>query len=199
MKYKYIAVEREYGSGGTEVARQLSEATGIPVYGKELLEMVAEETGVPVDLIQKYEEKSTNSFLYSIVMLSRLQQPDGEFSSQEDKVFYYEKNIIRSLADKGPAIFVGHCAGEVLNDRRNVLRVFITADLDSKMTRIRKEYEIPEKEAESTRKRFDNKRAAYYAATTGKEWRDLSGYDLVLNTGTMGVEETVRILRSIVA
>ena len=41
MRYKYITIEREYGSGGTEIARRVAEECGIPCYGKEILEFVA--------------------------------------------------------------------------------------------------------------------------------------------------------------
>lgn len=36
----YITIEREYGSGGTQIARKLSAITGVPCYGREILEKV---------------------------------------------------------------------------------------------------------------------------------------------------------------
>lgn len=72
MKYKYIAIEREYGSGGTKIARLLSEQTGIACYGQEILEQVSREKGISVEKIQSYEENVTNSFLYSIYMMSQV-------------------------------------------------------------------------------------------------------------------------------
>lgn len=35
MRCKYITIEREYGSGGTKIARLLAEQMGIPCYGRE--------------------------------------------------------------------------------------------------------------------------------------------------------------------
>ena len=40
MKFRYITIEREYGSGGTKIARTLSEVSGVPCYGEEILEAV---------------------------------------------------------------------------------------------------------------------------------------------------------------
>ena len=51
MKFRYITIEREYGSGGTKIARSLSEATGVPCYGYEILEAVAKKQGIPVERI----------------------------------------------------------------------------------------------------------------------------------------------------
>ena len=63
MKAKYITIEREYGSGGTKIARMLAERTGIPCYGQEILEEVSRKYDISVDRIQSYEESATNSVL----------------------------------------------------------------------------------------------------------------------------------------
>lgn len=54
MKASYITIEREYGSGGTKIARALAQATGVPCYGEEVLEEVSRRYGVSIDEIQKY-------------------------------------------------------------------------------------------------------------------------------------------------
>ena len=54
MKFRYITIEREYGSGGTKIARRLSEACGVPCYGHEILEAVAKKQGIPVERINPY-------------------------------------------------------------------------------------------------------------------------------------------------
>ena len=66
MKCKYITIEREYGSGGTEIARKLSGQTGVPCFGQEILQQVAKENNTTIEKIEKYEENVSNSFLYSI-------------------------------------------------------------------------------------------------------------------------------------
>ena len=67
MKARYIAIEREYGSGGTEIARRVAEETGVPCYGREIIEAVAQIRNLSVDDIEKYERNVKNSFLYSII------------------------------------------------------------------------------------------------------------------------------------
>lgn len=54
MKTKYITIEREYGSGGNEIARRLAEKLGIPCYGREILELVANDQGLTVSEIDRY-------------------------------------------------------------------------------------------------------------------------------------------------
>ena len=63
MTTRYVTIEREYGSGGTEIARRLSEKTGVPCYGKEILEAVSKVRNISAEEIEKYEENVSNSFL----------------------------------------------------------------------------------------------------------------------------------------
>ena len=63
MNIRYITIEREFGSGGTKIARCLSESTGIPCYGKEILENASKKLNMSIDEIEKYEENVTNPLL----------------------------------------------------------------------------------------------------------------------------------------
>ena len=71
MKGRFIAIEREYGSGGTAIARAFAERAGICCYGREILEEVSKEQNISVEQIERYEETVTNSFLYSVYMLAQ--------------------------------------------------------------------------------------------------------------------------------
>ena len=110
MNYKYITIEREYGSGGTEIARRIARECEIPCYGREILEFVAKEQNIAVDDIDSYEESVTNSLLYTIYVLGRLQSGEGDMLGREGHIFLAEQAVITRLALEGPAIFVGHCA-----------------------------------------------------------------------------------------
>lgn len=125
MKFRYITIEREYGSGGTKIARRLSEACGVPCYGHEILEAVAKKQGIPVERINQYEEKATGSVLYTMFVMSRVQTGNPDMLTAEGKVFLDEQLEIRRLATAGPAIFLGHCACDALKDQKGVVKVFI--------------------------------------------------------------------------
>ncbi len=49
MRFKYITIEREYGSGGTKIARRLAEECGLACYGQEILEAVSKTLNIPVE------------------------------------------------------------------------------------------------------------------------------------------------------
>lgn len=196
--YSYIVIEREYGSAGTEIAGKLAEKCNIPCYGREILEELSKRANVSVDKLEEYEESATGSFLYSLYLMSKVQNGEVDFTDGKGKVYLAEQKIIKEFANEGPAVFLGHCAGEALRDRKNVLRVFIHANLDDKKKRISREYGIEPKEIESTMKKFDRKRSNYYNANTGEKWDNFRNYDVVINSSTMGVNGAVELLAGII-
>ena len=197
MSHKYITIEREYGSGGTKIARRLAEECSVSCYGQEILEAVSKEHGVSIEEIQKSEENVTNSFLYTIYAIGQIQSGNTSVLTREGKLFVAEQEFIRKSALKGPAIYLGHCASEALSGQ-DVIRVFIRcSDKDIKAKRIEKDYGIPAGECEGIRRRFDNKRCKYYFANTAKKWDDLSNYDIVLDSATLGIDGCVSVLKGI--
>lgn len=197
MSYKYIAIEREYGSGGTKIARRLAEECGISCYGQEILEAVSKRLDISVEKIEKYEETVTNSFMYTLHMLSRAQEGNADMMTNDGHIFVAEQQEIKHLAAAGSAVFIGHCATEALKDFK-VYKVFIRcSDEEEKKKRIAKDYGIQKDKIESTRKRYDNKRARYYFANTAAKWEDLKNYDIVLDSAKLGIDGCVQVLKSL--
>lgn len=198
MRFRYITIEREYGSGGTKIARSLAEAVGVPCYGHEILEAVAKKQGIPVERINQYEEKATGSLLYAMFVMNRVQAGDPNMLTAEGKVFLDEQLEIRRLSTKGPAIFLGHCASEALRDQKNLIKVFIHSEDENVVKkRITEDYGIAPEEVESTRRFYNKKRAGYFRANTGNDWKDLKNYDVVLDSAKLGIEGCVNVLKGI--
>lgn len=198
MKFRYITIEREYGSGGTKIARKLSEVTGVPCYGQEILEAVAKKQGIPVESINQYEEKATGSLIYAMFVMSRVRTGDPNMLTTEGKVFLDEQLEIRRLAMEGPAIFLGHCACDALKDQKGVVKVFIHSENEEEVkNRITKDYGIAPTEAESIRRFYNKKRAGYFRANTGNDWKDLKNYDVVLDSSKLGIEGCMNVLKGI--
>lgn len=198
MKNKYITIEREYGSGGTKIAQLLAKELGLQCYGKEILEKVSKSQGVPYDMIESYEETVTSSFLYSVYMMSQVSQGEKDLMTKDGHIYMAELDVIKDFAKKGPAIFLGHCALEALKDYDNVVNVFIQCtDEETKKNRILEDYNVPEKQIDSVRKRYDKKRSNYFHSNTGKKWHDMKNYDIVLDSGKLGIEGCVRALKGL--
>lgn len=198
MKNKYITIEREYGSGGTKIARRLAEETGIPCYGREILEAVSKKHDLSIETIEHYEETVTNSFLYTFYLMAQANSGSTDMLTKEGHIFVAEQAEIKKFAANSSAIFLGHCASQALRDREGVLKVFIRcSDNEAKQKRIIEDYKIAPDDAERTRKYFDKKRANYYHANTTKKWTDFSGYDLVMDSAALGIDGCVAALKAL--
>lgn len=198
MKFRYITIEREYGSGGTKIGRELSKVSGVPCYGREILEAVAKKRGITEDQINRYEESVTGSLLYTIFVMGRMQSGNQDMLTEEGKIFLDEQLEIRRLAMDGPAIFLGHCASEALREQKGVIKVFIRSSDDQEVKkRIEEDYQIARDKVDSTRRYYNKKRAGYYRANTGNDWKDIKNYDLILDSAVLGIDGCVKVLKGI--
>ena len=198
MQVKYIAIEREYGSGGTKIARKIAENCGIACYGPEIMEAVAKRQNVSIEDLQQYEENVSNSFLYSLFVMTQSQTGDPDLLSSEAKLFVAEARVIQELAKAGPAVFVGHSACQPLKDQEGVLKVFIHADDQSKYQRITKDYGIPTDQVDSICRRFNKRRANYYNFCTHQKWNDFTNYDVVLDSSRLGIDGCAAALSALI-
>jgi hypothetical protein len=195
MKAKYLAIEREYGSGGTEIARRVGSATGIPCYGKEIVEITAKKLNRSVEEIERYEENVTGSFMYTMYMMAQAHSGSFDMLTEDGQIFIAEQEEIQKLAKQGSAIFLGHCASEALREEAGVVKVFIRcSDSAQKRERIIKDYGIDKAEVDYIREHFDKKRSNYYYANTKCKWKDFSSYDIVLDSATLGIDGCAVIL-----
>lgn len=195
MKYKYVVIEREYGSGGTQIGRLLSEKADIPCCGTEILSDVSQKLQIPVSEIERYEESISGSFLYSLYALGRINDGSGDMLSKEDKIFIEEQRLIKEYALCGPSIFIGRCAEKALQGQ-SVLNVFIHADEEFRKKRIAEEYGIAEKQISGAMAKFDKKRRNFYYANTGRKWNDHSNYHIVLDSSKLGIERCADIIHA---
>lgn len=196
--YYNITIEREYGSGGTKIARQLAEEYGIPCYGREIPQSVSQKYNIPVAQIERYEETVTNSFVYTLFAIGRARSGNFDLITKEGHIFIAEQEEIKNFAAKGSSIFLGHCASEALKEYNGVLNIFIRcSDDEKKKKRIITDYNIAESSVESVRKRFDKKRSNYYYANTTRRWDDLKNYDVVLDSSKLKIDGCIAVLKSL--
>jgi len=192
-----ITIGRQYGSGGKEVSKKLSEKLGIPFYDDELADDVAEAVNAHPDVVKKVDERATNSLLYTLVSGGGLRGISDVIQYEmhiNDKVFVGQSKFIKETAKKGSCIFLGRCADYVLDGEENLLRVFLYADMDSKIQRISKLYDLDAKKAKEQIIKIEKQRKTHYNYYTDREWNDLSTYDLCINVGLLGIDNTVELI-----
>ena len=191
-----ITIGREFGSGGHEIGMKLAEKLGIKCYDKELLELAAKESGLCEELFASQDEKPTNSFLYSLVMDT---YSLGYTNSYVDmpinhKVFLAQFDAIKKLAERESCVIVGRCADYALEEFDNVLSVFIHADMDARIRRIARIYDLTDAKAKDMIRKTDKQRSSYYNYYTSKKWGDARSYDLCINTSKVSVDDAVDLI-----
>ena len=187
-----INVGRQFGSGGRLVALALGRKLGIPVYDQELIAKAAEQSGFSKELFANSDEKRNLLALSSfIVDVGRFGSADNYMS--DNQLFVIQSNVIRSLADKGPAIFIGRCSDYILRDRK-CLDVFVTATDEVRIKRIAEPMNITPEQADSLMRKKDRTRETYYNYYTFGNWGVASNYDLCVDSSVLGIEGTADMI-----
>lgn len=194
-----ITIGREYGSGGREIGEKLAERLEIPYYDKKILERLAKESGICDEVITSYDEKPTNSLLYSLAM-----NPYGFVNSMnasqplEVRVHLSQVKLMKKIAKEGSCVLIGRGADYILKDELDVFRFFICADMEKRVERIMKLESVSAEKAKLLMAKADKNRAQFYNYYTNQKWGDAKNYDLCVNSSVLGVDGTVNVLQNFI-
>ena len=192
-----ITIGRQFGSGGHEIGEKLAQFWGIKCYDKELLARAAKESGYCEEMFRNHDERPTNSFLYNLVMDT---YSFGYNSSTfvdmpiSHKVFLAQFDAIKKLAKEEPCVIVGRCADYALAEFKNCVHIFIHGDLETRIQRVAKKYELTSDKAKEMIIKKDKQRASYYNYYSTKKWGRSDSYDLSINSSTLGIDGTVKFI-----
>ena len=187
---KSIVIDREYGSGGREVARILSEKLGMEFYDGNLLALAGQEYGINLGTLQQYDERGVGSVLHDFAMLATPAY-GGTINEAPFEVFSAQSRVVQQLVAKGPCIFLGRCTAHILKTEARVpyIHAFVYAsNMEDRIARARAVDGVEEKKIEAFIKRKDSQRKNYNKFFTDKTWGDPKNYDLMLNTSALGYE-----------
>ena len=192
-----ITIGRQFGSGGRYVGRLLAEKLGVPFYDKELLSEAAKNSGICEEIFEEHDEKPTRSLLFSLVTGMQSHMAAGNFYMDmplNHKIFLAQFDAIRRIAGEGSCVIVGRCADYVLRENPDAVSIFVKGDMESKIARAVKYYGIEEDKAEERIRKADKQRASFYNYYATATWGDVDNYDLVVDTGVLGVEGAVELI-----
>ena len=194
-----ICIGRQLGSGGHDIGRMLASDFNASYYDKEILKLAAQESGFSKEYFEQNDER--HGFLHSIIHSRTSHLADNAFyqnNFSQEALFKYQSDAIRKAAAEGPCVFVGRCADYVLRDVDNVVTVFITASMDSRISNIVGRMGVTPDEARKQIEQGEHRRAEYYSYYTGKRWGHATSYDLCIDASIMGAEETEKIIAQFV-
>lgn len=189
-KQVIVAIGREYGSGGHEIAEKLAERLGLKLYDRNILEDIANHMNLPTEQLEKFEEKPRKPFLSRTVK--------GHSNSFEENLAEMQFKYLLKKAEEGESfVVVGRCAESILKDF-NVIPIFVTGHKEEKVERVMKLYHLERFDAHNKIKRHDFHRKQYHNKYADCKWGDSRGYDLCINSSDIGVDNAVSVIEQFV-
>ena len=190
MAKRIITVSREFGSGGRFIGEEVAKKLGIAYYDKNIINQIAEKSGLSPEYIQENAELSPKKGLFAYALAGR----DSTGKSVEDMVYEAQRKVILELAAKEPCVIIGRNADYILKDMDDVLNVFIHGDMPEKIERITRLYKVEEKEAVRMIEDTDKRRRTNYNFYTDQSWGKANNYTLSMNSSELGYERCKKII-----
>ncbi len=194
-----ITVGREFCSGGAETARKAAQLLEIPYYDKAIIDETVEATNLTEEVVTHHDERPVSyadlgGFQYGALWYNddpSLMLPVGM------RIADAQFNVIRNVAERGPGVIVGRCADYALKEHTNVLRVYIRADVELRVERAMRLYHLLEGDARKLVRKTDKIRSNYYRYYTQKDWGKMENYDLILDTGRIGIDAAAKTIAAL--
>jgi len=176
-----IAISRETGSGGSQIARILSQQRKMDLIGGQIIQKIAENSKVSAKAIATLDEKAVSSFdnLISSMFFAK------HMSTTE--FFRHLVIVIGTIGQHGNAIVMGRGANFIL-PRERTFRVRVVAPLESRIHNLMNDHGLSRDEAQKFILKRDKDRDAFIKKYFNENISDASHYDLVVNTGGMTVD-----------
>lgn len=197
LMIRVITVEREYGSGGGEIAARLASQLGWKLWDQQLTEEIARLAHCPKAVVEGREEK--NDPLYYRLFKSFLRGSyEGSLNAHKlnlvdsESIFKLSERLVVHVADKGNCVIVGRGSQHFLKNRQDALRVFLYAPRENKVQRLISRGK-EEKEAEELVDTVDRERADFIQKYFHAEWPNRALYHAMINTAA-GDEPAVQAI-----
>jgi len=198
---KIITIEREYGSGGGEIAQLLSQQLGWKLWDQLLTEEIAKLANCPKAVVEVREERQDP--LYYRLFKSFLRGSyEGSLNAHKlnvidsESILKITRRVVEQVSKEGNSVLVGRGSQQFLRDRQDTLRVFLYAPREDKVRRLlaRGKSQL---EAEQLVDTVDRERKDFIQKYFGVEWPDRGVYHTMINT-TIGNRAVVDMIQDFV-
>jgi cytidylate kinase len=183
---KIVTIEREYGSGGGEIAQLLATRLGWKLWDQLLTEEIAKLAGCAKNVVEGREEK--NDPLYYRLFKSFLRGSyEGSLNAHKlgvvdsESILKFTERVVQHAAETGNSVMVGRGSQHFLRDRNDTLRIFLYAPRENKVRRLIARGKS-EKEAHELVDSVDRERHDFIQKYFHVEWPDRAIYHAMLNT-----------------
>ena len=207
-----ITVSRQYGAGGAYVGRALAERFGARYLDREVLAAVAERAGIPESEAEGYDERLpglwqriASALATSGPEISLPPVPTGVVAGAAvgERLAALTRAVIEEAAQSGNAVILGRGGAFILGREPGTLHVQLHASVEgrvrfllSAIEEVPADIQIDEASLRGLCRRVDDARARYLRQQFGVDWNDFRHYDLAVDTGRLGLANTVDLVEA---
>ena len=195
-----ITVGREFGSGGRELGKRLADELGVAYYDNEIITEIAKRTNLAEEYVQHVMENGPSAVM-PITTGRTFYMGLDPLAEQNNAIYREQSCLVKELAEKSDCVIVGRSADYILRDK-DPFRLFVYADIESRMERCRKrapeQEHLTDKELRRQIQNVDKKRKKYYEFFTGQTWGERLNYDLCINTSRACIKDVVSAIAKMV-
>jgi cytidylate kinase len=197
MAIRVITLEREYGSGGGDIAAALASRLGWKLWDQLLTEEIARRLDCDCRAVEEREERRDPAH-YRLFKAFMLGSHEGIQNAQRMKMVDADcirdavQKILPAIADAGQCVIVGRGSAYYLGNRPDAFHVFVYAPFRERVRRLRATGKS-EKEATELAETVDRDRADFIRKYFNVEWPGRHRFHLMVNS-CLGVEASVAII-----
>lgn len=200
----FVTISREYGAGGSTVARLVADRLKWRLVDNQLIEEVARRAGVTPEEIAEKEERGP-TFVERLARALAASTPEllgpdviAIPEAEEARLVKITEQVVAEACGEGHAVLVGRAAVAVLAQRTDALHVRLVAPLPHRVEVISRRLGVDAEEAARRIKDVDTHRARYHKQYYDREWADARNYHLTVNTGMLGMTRSAEVIASTV-
>jgi cytidylate kinase len=194
---RVLTIEREYGSGGGEIAKRVAGRLGWKLWDQTLTTEIARLMECDCRVVEEHEEKR-DPLYYRLFKAFMRGSHEGSLNAPRlkmadtDCIREVTEQVVKRAAESGECVIIGRGSAYYLQSRRDAFHVFIYAPFEGKVRRLRASGKS-ESEAVQLAETVDRDRAAFIKQYFGVEWPDRHRFDLMINSaiGEDAVVETI--------
>lgn len=193
-----ITINREFGSGGHEIAQKLSELLDVKLYDKAFLATIREKFNLTEEEAEKIKAEKTNwwsefcRFYKQFGVTPNYTQQPSEVTSKQ--LYYAEAKALSDLAEHESCIIVGRSGFQVFKDTPDTIKIFLIADMEHRVKRIMEKYKLDEEGARKLIDDIDKARENYTKTFARISRYDARNYDLVINVTPFTTDQVAQFL-----
>ncbi len=194
-----VTISREYGAGGSSVARLVADRLGWRVVDNQLVEEVARRTGLTTAEVREREERGP-TLIERVARALAAATPEvlGRSSrelpeAEEAKLVKITDQVVAEMASDH-AVVVGRAAVAVIGRQVDALHVKLVGSVEYRAQYMADRLGLSYEEAERRVRDVDAHRTRYHAQYYNRDWSDPRNYHLVLNTGWLGLQRAADII-----